>query len=117
MVEQELLSFVAGLQGKASTNAYYGRALLEKNPTLMEDLIYFNKHGFWSLLVGVPAFLQPELQKRRRRILEAMAGQAFGRRAGEDGPSPFIQALIEKLPQWGMTRAGVSSEMMSIFQG
>ena len=117
VVEQELISFVASLQGKASTNAYYGRALLEKHPTLIEDLVYFNKHGFWTLLVGVPAFLQPTLHRKRRGILKALREVAFEGKEGDDAPSLFMKALIREFQDWGVSKNGVCSQMMSIFHG
>jgi hypothetical protein len=58
-------------QGVASTFAYFGRKPFEVNPNILEDLITFNRYGFWPLLLSAPRFLYPKPYKAKDRILAA----------------------------------------------
>jgi hypothetical protein len=65
------LKLVMGVQGTASTLAYFGKKPFEVNPNILEDLVIFNRDGFWALLLSAPRFLYPKPYQAKDRILAA----------------------------------------------
>ena len=116
-INEELLHFITSTQGVASTSAYYGKTLLERNPNIVADVITFKSKGHWTLLFGVPKMFYPEPHIRRERILASLKSIIYPDGPVSDGPSPFITLLAKELEASGMGREGVVSEMFSIFFG
>lgn len=114
------LTLVEDIQGKASTNAYFGNTPLRVNPNLMYDSRVFNKDGFWTLLISVPRFLFPKPYDARDRITSAMGALSDALDSGDstgDNASPFIKARHKIVSEEGLSRNGKCSELFNIFFG
>lgn len=106
---------VMDVQGVASTLAYFGKKPFEANPNILEDLVTFNRYGFWSMLLSVPRFLYPKPYRARDRILAAFQG-LFDTIDAQDDVSDFIRSR-HKLVAEKMDENTQAPDKFNIFFG
>jgi hypothetical protein len=82
---------VMDVQGVSSTLAYFGKKPFEVNSNILEDLVTFNRYGFWPLLLSVPRFLYPKPYRAKDRLLAAFQGLSNTIDA-QDDVSDFIRS-------------------------
>lgn len=82
---------VVDVQGVASTLAYFGKKPFEVNSNILEDLVTFNRYGFWPLLISVPRFFYPKPYRAKDRLLGTFQGLSDTINA-QDDVSDFIRS-------------------------
>ncbi len=112
---KDCLELVVHAQGIASTRAYFGEKPFEVNPKLLQDLITFNRYGFWSLLLSAPRLLYPKPYKAKDNILEAFQ-QLSDTIDARDDVSEFMRAR-QKLIAEKMSTKTQAPDKFNIFFG
>lgn len=106
---------VMGVLGVASTLAYFGRKPFDMNPNLLQDLVTFNRYGFWPLLLSAPRLLYPKPYQAKDRLLEAFQGLSDTLDARDD-VSVFIRTR-QKLIAEKMSPETQAPDKFNIFFG
>ncbi len=109
------LKLVMDVQGVASTIAYFGKKPFEVNPNILQDLVTFNRYGFWPLLLSAPRLLYPKPYKAKDRLLEAFQGLSDTIDA-QDDVSDFIRSR-QKLVAEKMSAKSQAPDKFNIFFG
>ncbi len=111
------LLLVADTVGRASTSAYFGQTLLDLNPDVMNDLLIFNKDGFWPLLFGAPRLFFPKPYQARDRILKAMRGLVDAVDSRDNVASPYLVSRLKLIRESQFSSNGLDSDLFSLLFG
>lgn len=116
-VTKNFLLLIANTVGRASTSAYFGETLIELNPHVLEDLIAFNRDGFWPLLFGAPRLFFPKPYQARDRILKAMRGLVDVIDSRDNVASPYLVSRLKLIRDSEFSRNGIDSDLFSLLFG
>lgn len=114
---KDVLRIIAQFQSEPTTNAYFGKLVLDLDPQILDVLNVVNKHGFWSLLFGVPRFLAPKPYRARDRIVNTFRTLVNAVAARDGVASPYIESRIRQLLAHGLCRDTVAKDVLSVFSG
>lgn len=117
VVIMDVLQMIAKFQSEPTTNAYFGKFVLDLDPQILDNLNIVNKHGFWSLLFGIPRFLTPKPYRARDRIVDTFKRLVGAVDARDGVASPYIESRIRQLLAHGLCRDTVARDVLSVFSG
>ncbi|KAK2052753.1 cytochrome P450 [Colletotrichum caudatum] len=116
-VTRDVLRIIAEFQSEPTTNAYFGKLVLDVDPQILDALNLVNKHGFWSLLFGIPRFVSPKPYRARDRIVQTFRTLVDAVDARDGVASPHIESRIRQLLSHGLSRDTVDKDVLSVFSG
>lgn len=116
-ITKDVLLIIAHFQSEPTTNAYFGKLVLDVDPKILDALNVVNKYGFWSLLFGVPRLLAPKPYRARDRIVHALRILVDAINAREGVASPYIESRVRQLLAHGLCRDTVAKDVLSVFSG
>ncbi|TPX07908.1 uncharacterized protein E0L32_010363 [Thyridium curvatum] len=116
-ITKDVLLIIAHFQSEPTTNAYFGKLVLDVDPKILDALNVVNKYGFWSLLFGVPRFLAPKPYRARDRIVHALRILVDAINARDGVASPYIESRVRQLLAHGLCRDTVAKDVLSVFSG
>lgn len=116
-ITKDVLSIIAQFQSEPTTNAYFGKLVLDVDHKILDALNVVNKFGFWSLLFGIPRFLTPKPYRARDRIVHTFRILVDAVDARDGVASPYIESRIRQLLAHGLCRDTVAKDVLSVFSG
>jgi hypothetical protein len=111
-VIEEVLPLVTDIQGIPTTNAYFGRRLLEANPDGLQDLTTWIAEGFWKSLLGLPGFIMKRPIEKRNRLTQAL--KVLVDEEPEDR-SPYLHANFQTRKEIGWSNEMRAKDLLGFF--
>lgn len=116
-ITRDVLHIISEFQSEPTTNAYFGKLVLDVDPQILDALNVVNKHGFWSLLFGIPRFVSPKPYVARDRIVQTFRTLVDAVDASDAVASPYLESRIRQLLSHGLCRDTVAKDVLSVFSG
>jgi hypothetical protein len=112
--EHDILKWTSDIIVKASTKSFFGTALFEKSPGLVDDFRMFNRQT-WTLLYKYPRFLSRTAYDSRDSAIDALERYFEMPQDQRRDAAPFVIKAEDEMRKHGIINRDIAAVLFKLY--